>query len=217
MNITIGDIGYLTLRDAVDNANNGDVIVLHGDITLGLHGEPDNLLIEKDITLDIGTHNIYGNGDDGVLKIRGGTTIINGTGTIYGSFGERDLYSMAIWCADGKAIINGGTYRNSYGPNARGLYLIWATGNGIVEINDGIFEGVQPEFTLNCRLEDYESGTSNIIVKGGKFYNFDPSQDVIFHNYETKDNVFREGIRPGYVPDGYKLQKKDNYYIVRKH
>lgn len=216
MNITIGDIGYLTLRDAVDSANNGDIIVLRGDVTLGLHGEPDNLLIEKDITLDIGPYNIYGNGDDGVLRVRGGTTIINGTGTIHASFGERDLYSMAIWCADGKVIINGGTYKNSYGPNARGSYLIWATGKGIVEINDGIFESVCREFTLNCRPEDYDAETSNIIVRGGKFYNFNPSNDVALYNYETKDNVFIDVFHHGYVPDGYESTKEENYYIVRK-
>ena len=60
---------------------------------------------------------------------------------------------------------------------------------GVIEINGGIFKLINWEeapkddngnlkFLLNCLDTNYKNGSANIIVTGGKFYDFDPSNCV---------------------------------------
>lgn len=46
-------------------------------------------------------------------------------------------------------------------------------------------------FLLNCLDANYKNGTANIVVKGGKFYDFDPA------------NCAAEGVGTSFVADGY--------------
>ena len=100
--------------------------------------------------------------------------------------------------------VNGGTY---YGGGT-----IFNVQTGTLTINGGHFE-VTPfgapynnNFLLNCIDANYQNGTAKIIVKGGTFVNFDPS------------NNSAEGAGTNFVAEGYKVVSEthgeDIWYIV---
>ena len=64
---------------------------------------------------------------------------------------------------------------------------------GIINIYAGIFKnnGENKGFTLNCYDANYRSGKANIVVMGGKFYDFDPANNAA------------EGEGTSFVPEGY--------------
>ena len=84
---------------------------------------------------------------------------------------------------------------------------------GTLIVNGGFFQ-VTPDidtndcrYTLNCIDANYKNGTANIIVKGGTFVNFDPS------------NNLAEGENTNFVAPGYKVisetqSNKDIWYTV---
>lgn len=197
----VGNIGFNSISEAVNCADNGDVITLQEDIDMGT----DNLVINaENVTIDLGGKAITANGSNGAIKVDGGVTTLNGTGTISGTLGA-DKYSMAVWCAgeNAKVVINDGTYCNSTDNSDRGTDLIYASAGGNIEINGGTFIAAKPEWTLNVKDVDYKAGRSNIVVKGGKFYQFDPA------------NNNAEGPGTNFVADNYKSVKEGDYYVVK--
>lgn len=198
----VGNIGYSSITDAVNCADNGDVITLQEDINMGA-GDKDNLVINaENVTIDLGGKAITASGSNGAIKVEGGVTVIDGPGTVSGILGS-DKYSMAVWAHDGTVVINNGTYKNETDGSTRGTDLIYASGTGCVEINGGTFEAAKPEWTLNVKDSDYKAGTANIIVRGGSFKNFDPA------------NNNAEGLGTNFVADGYKSVKEGDYYVVK--
>ena len=101
--------------------------------------------------------------------------------------------------------VNGGFYH--------GGGTIFNVQRGTLVINGGFYQ-VTPDigtkdyrYTLNCIDSAYKNGTANIIVKGGTFVNFDPS------------NNLAEGANTNFVADGYKVESEvqsngDIYYTV---
>ena len=99
---------------------------------------------------------------------------------------------------NGKDIVvtvNGGTY---YGGGTT-----FNVEKGTLIVNGGFF-WVTPDggtndyrYTLNCIDANYKNGTANIIVKGGTFVNFDPS------------NNLAEGESTDFVADGYKVVSEE--------
>ena len=116
---------------------------------------------------------------------------INGEGTLrcannYGLWNNTEL---------GKIVINGGNIEAD-------THAAYAQ-TGVIEINGGSFkltnaatadrdENGNLGFLINCLDANYQSGKANIIVKGGKFYEFNPA-----------DNA-SEGPHTNYVAAGYK-------------
>ena len=109
---------------------------------------------------------------------------------------------------NGKNIVvtvNGGVYH--------GGGTTFNVQKGTLIINGGFFQ-VTPDiktndyrYTLNCIDANYKNGTANIIVKGGTFVNFDPS------------NNLAEGENTNFVAPGYKVISEtqsngDIYYTV---
>lgn len=85
--------------------------------------------------------------------------------------------------------VNGGTYH--------GGGTVFNVEKGTLIVNGGFFQ-VTPDidtkdyrYVLNCIDANYKNGTANIIVKGGTFVNFDPS------------NNLAEGEGTDFVADGY--------------
>jgi hypothetical protein len=85
--------------------------------------------------------------------------------------------------------VNGGTYH--------GGGTVFNVQMGTLIVNGGFFQ-VTPDvdtndyrYTLNCIDANYKNGTAKIIVKGGTFVNFDPS------------NNLAEGAGTNFVADGY--------------
>lgn len=198
----IGNIGYDTLNEAVAAANPGDVVTLQGECVIGT-ADTDHLVITaEDVTLDLSEGSLTANGSNGAIQVTGGTTTLTGDGTVAATLGS-DNYSMAVWASNGKVIINGGVYQNATDGSTRGTDLIYASDNAQIEITGGTFIAAKPEWTLNCKDADYQAGTTNIIVKGGRFYKFDPA------NNKT------EGVGTNYVAEGYKSVKEGDYYVVK--
>ena len=94
--------------------------------------------------------------------------------------------------ATGKTVtVNGGNYY------AGGT--VFNVQSGTLVVNGGFFK-VYPDidtndyrYVLNCIDANYKNGSANIIVKGGTFVNFDPS------------NNLAEGANTNFVADGYSV------------
>lgn len=200
---TIGNIGYNSIAHAVNCADNGDVITLQEDVSMG-SGDNDNLVVNaENVTINLGGKTLAANGSNGAIKVEGGVTTLDGTGTVKGALGS-DNYSMAVWCEgeNAKVVINNGTYSNSTDNSQRGTDLIYASAGGNIEINDGTFIAAKPEWTLNVKDADYKAGISNIVVRGGKFYKFNPA------------DCNCEGEHTNFVAENYKVIQDGDYYIV---
>ena len=100
--------------------------------------------------------------------------------------------------------VNGGNY---YGGGT-----IFNVQQGTLVVNDGFFQ-VAPDigthdyrYVLNCVDANYENGTAKIIVKGGTYVNFDPSNNTA------------EGAGTNFVADAYKVVSEthgsDTWYTV---
>lgn len=200
--IRIGNMGCNNLSDAVACAESGDVVTLQKDVDMGANDNDHLVVNAENVTIDLGGKTLTANGSNGAIKVEGGVTTLDGAGTVSGTLGS-DNYSMAVWCDNGTIVINDGVYTNMTDGSDRGTDLIYASGSGCIEINGGIFEAAKPEWTLNVRDADYKAGTAKIIVKGGKFKNFDPA------------NNNAEGAGTNFVADGYKSVLEGDYYVVK--
>ena len=138
----------------------------------------------------------------------GGELVIDGEGLVKT---QPCKYSMAVWADGGNVTINGGTYENA----GEGSDLIYASNGGNITINGGTFKPCETQSgvdgtknthsALNVKDKDYKSGASSIIVKGGKFYNFNPA------------NNLSEGPNTNFVAEGYEsVEVEPNVWEVRK-
>lgn len=139
---------------------------------------------------------------DGVFKATAGTLTLNGKGIING-VGKND-WNMAIWATEnGKVIINDGYFTNE-GATAEvdpaHFDLIYASGNGQIEINGGEFKCETPAWTLN--VKDKDRATAGIVVKGGRFHGFNPA------------DCASEGEHTNFVAPGYKVVETDGIFEV---
>ena len=115
---------------------------------------------------------------------------VNGEGTI------RTESTYGFWnnTTTGKIVINGGNIEAK-------THAVYAE-KGEIEINGGTFKLTNADtaerdangnlkFLINCLDANYKAGKANIIVKGGKFYEFDPA------------NNEAEGVGTSFVAKGY--------------
>ena len=139
---------------------------------------------------------------NGVFTVTNGTLTLDGKGTING-LGKND-WSIAVWAKEnGKVIINNGYFTNvgaKSEEDSEHFDLIYASGNAQVEINGGEFKCETPKWTLN--IKDKDRGTASIIVKGGKFHQFNPS------------NCASEGLNTNFVAPGYKVVEENGVFTV---
>lgn len=192
-----------SLNNAIAAAAKGETISLDVDVNYNAEDDSDHLVMNADeVTLDLNNHTITASGSNGAIKVEGGKVVLNGSGTVEASLGQ-DAYSMAIWADNGTVVINDGYYCNATDGSERGTDLIYVSNKGNLEINGGTFIAAKPEWTLNCKDADYKAGTANIVVKGGKFYMFDPANNAT------------EGPGTNYVAEGYQSVKEGDYYVVK--
>jgi hypothetical protein len=113
---------------------------------------------------------------DGVFKVTNGTLTLDGKGTINGL--DKSGWSMAVWATEnGKVVIKDGYFTNvgAHSETDSEHYdLIYASGNGQIEILGGEFKCETPKWILNIKNADRE--TASIVVKGGKFHGFNPME-----------------------------------------
>ena len=192
---------------------NGGIVEVAGDLDTG----KETLKVTNNTTINMNgnkienTENVWidNDGSDGnwsLISARSGANLtISGNGT----FKAKENDAMAVDVQGGATLtIKNGTFIG----NVDAVYV--ETGTAIIE--GGFFDiqqkaygntiKAQYRFLLNCYDANYRNGTAKIIVKGGTFVNFDPS-----------DNP--EGAGTTFVADGYKVTSEtkangDIWYTV---
>lgn len=197
--IAAEDVGVGTLEALTEAiAAGGEVVVSASiDAPTGFTITADTTIVNNgEITIKEDTEG------NGVFLVTNGTLTLDGKGTING-LGKND-WSMAVWAKEnGKVIINNGYFTNvgaKSEEDSEHFDLIYASGNAQVEINGGEFKCETPKWTLN--IKDKDRNTASIIVKGGKFHQFNPS------------NCTSEGSNTNFVAPGYKVVEENGVFTV---
>lgn len=184
--------------------NAGNSVVLNADLVLD-----ESVILNlagKDVTIDLNGHNIIGSkkfydtakGNWSVISVRGGKLTINGEGNIFAATGAIEeapkyIEDFAIDIQNGaEVVINGGNFKG----NDTAVYVL----DGSVEINGGTFEvydnglSYGSRYNINALDANFVNGTAKIVVKGGTFFEFDPTKAP-------------EAGSPSLLPAGYKAVK----------
>ncbi|MBS6474913.1 MAG: SipW-dependent-type signal peptide-containing protein [Clostridiales bacterium] len=124
---------------------------------------------------------------------------LNNTVTLKGNNGSYTATDNVVWLSSNEGTVNieGGNFLVNEGGSA----VIYAE-KGTVNISGGYFEllgAENPTFLLNCKDDQAAAGNAKIVVTGGTFVNFDPSDNQA------------DGQGTNYVAEGYKVvsQEKD--------
>ena len=139
------------------------------------------LFSSDDIVWDLNGHNLTSSNTRGygIFILRGSAKLeINdtvGTGVVKNTTDDYGFWTSTV---DSKVVINGGNFEAA-------THVLYAQ-KGTIEVNGGSFKLTNAatadkdqngnfKFLLNCHDAEYVSGEAKIIVRGGKFYGFDPS------------------------------------------
>ena len=186
-------IAMITAVDGSSNERKYDVIQLTKDITV-----TDQIAVSCKIILDLNgktlsnTDSIWNEAarkwaifsvqDDGDLTITGDGKI----DTL-----DNDIYAVAVQDEESHLVIESGEFIG----NIHSVYVRL----GSAEIKGGRYSVVQKfseekpyEYVLNAYDANYKAGTANIVVTGGTFEKFNPSDNVA----EGEDTNF---VAPGYT------------------
>ena len=197
--IAAEDVGVKTLEALTEAITAGGEVVVSAsiDAPTGFAITADTTIVNNgEITIKEDTEG------NGVFTVTNGTLTLDGKGTIDG-LGKND-WSIAVWAKEnGKVIINNGYFTNvgaESTEDSEHFDLIYASGNAQIEINGGEFKCETPKWTLN--IKDKDRSTASIIVKGGKFHQFNPS------------NCTSEGLNTNFVAPGYKVVEENGVFTV---
>ena len=140
------------------------------------------LIVDADTTINAGENGGIDTGVNGGygINVRNGATLTINGGYYYGG-------GTAVQVQKGTLIINGGTFACEPYSNPTYGY----------------------NFLINCLDSAYKNGTAKVVIQGGTFINFDPS------------NCTAEGAGTNFVADGYKVVSQtqtngDVWYTVVK-
>ncbi len=154
----------------------------------------------KEVSVNLEETPIYADGNDGAIHaVNNAVVTVSGKGTVT-AVESKEKYAMAVWADNGTVIINDGYFTQDISGDDDQYDLIYASGTGVIEINGGTFKSVTPKWTLNIK----DNSEAKIIVRGGSFYKYDPS------NSET------ENPTANFVADGYTVVKNGDWYTVVK-
>ena len=186
-------------------ALNGGTVTLTKDVEL-----TSSLIVadNKDMVIDLNGHDIINISNSSELEkgdgiIVYGNLTIKGNGTVKGS-------TRAVWArGDYGAIvrIEGGNYIGSVVPACE---VIYASGNGIIDIYGGTFEAINkdetsfaaPQFAV-LNLHGNGKTGCDINVYGGTFVKFNPSDNI-------SENPKKDFVEKGY----YSVAKGENFIVV---
>lgn len=186
----------------------GGVVTLDSDLKLSAP-----ITIEKDVTIDLNGYTLTNTpwDEDGesnayMFWVKSGKLTLTGNGNV---IVPDAVYSMAVWANGGDVEINGGTYKNG----GDSCDLVYVSKAGKVEINGGEFVAAGPASgnapgTKNpysaLNIKDANKSTCSITVKGGKFFKFNPA-----------DNL-SENPKMNFVADGYESVADGDWFVVRE-
>ena len=184
---TIGEAKFASLDAAIAAAGAADTITLVKDIELTAF-----VSIAKSFALDLNGKSINrANGT--ALYVNGDATVtIQGEGSVSGA--------QAVYVGAGTVVIKGGNFHGYNGGHA-----VYVQGTGNVEILGGTFS-IDEDGTYDYVLNEYDQtrDATSIVVKGGKFKNFNPA------------NNGAEGPNTNFCADGLKavLNEETGYYEI---
>lgn len=167
------------LQTLIDNAVENTVIKLTSDIVIA-----ETITVSKNITIDLNGYTIKNTEDiwntnekkwslisvrnDGILTLLDSSDA--GTGTLFAK--ENDCYAIDV-CDGSILIIESGTYIG----NISSVYVY----SGTAYINGGYYKVQQISNlngygeTINCYDANFKNGMAKVIISGGSFYNFNPT------------------------------------------
>ena len=201
----IGTTGYKNLQDALNVG--GDVVLVKDVIATETTFQVKD---GKNVVLNLNGKTLSGGGYDATLRVSGGAKLtINGDGNVIGN--DQKRYGMAVWAVDegSLVVINGGNYSNVMNHEGdKQLDMIYVSDGGDAEINGGTFKCATPMWTLNIKDGNYSDKSSTIVVKGGTFYQYDPS-------HAANENPVANFVAPGYssVKDGENYKVLEGTYV----
>ncbi len=159
----------------------------------------------KTATLNLNGHNIINTQDIwaganwSLISVHGGNLTINGNGDVIAK--ADDCYAIDVRDG-GNLTINGGNYNG----NITAVYVI----EGHATINGGSFTIQQLSdyndyrYMLNLYDANGRNGTASIEVNGGKYYQFDPG------------NNLAEGPNTNFLGEGYEAVQDGDWYKVQQ-
>ena len=162
-------------------------LIINKDVVVNLNGATltAGVFAENGGVISEGTTDSY------AFWVKDGSLTIEGDGVVEA---QNAKYSIAVWANGGNVVLNGGTYKNS----GAGCDLVYVSGSAKVEINGGEYIATlkgDAEGTNNKRsainIKDADRATCNVTVKGGKFYEFNPADNVseVAHTNFTANNT----------------------------
>lgn len=141
------------------------------------------------------------------IEVSSGTKTIEGNGVVSVRSADNGEYAMAVSVMNGAtAIINGGYFTQDLDVAENSQWDMIYCQTGTIEINGGTFKSATPKWTLNCLDSAYADGTAKIVVKGGKFYKYNPAESM----------TEPDGVAANFVADGYKVVQDGDWYEVVK-
>ena len=155
--------------------NNNGTVKLSEDVETGRFGP--GIMASNKVKLNLNGHNLTISGltqssSTSAIQARGSEEItIGGKGIIDAGEG------IVIQANGANAIINLTGSTTTYQTNRQGGELIYCY-VGTINITNGTFKNNGSKYLLNCYDANYKNGTANIIVSGGKFYDFDPGNNT---------------------------------------
>ena len=202
---------YASLSDAVNDAENGDTLVILKDFTIGADKTTaaDRIVINQPITIDFGAYTMSVPGsleptaNWAALFVDADTTLKATTGGIDCLDKEDDkcgVYAVNVR-NNAKLTVDSGSYHG-------GGTIIQAQ-LGTVEIKGGTFtltpfeDPYGSSFALNCVDAAYTEGDASFSITGGTFVGFDP-----------QDNA-SEGDHTDYTAAGYVAILENGAYVVQ--
>ena len=147
----------------------------------------------------INTKEIWAGANWSLISVRGGNLTINGNGDVIAK--ADDCYAIDVR-DDGNITINGGNYSGN-------ITAVYAH-DGHATINGGSFTIQQLSdyndyrYMLNLLDANGRNGTASIEVNGGKYYQFNP------------ENNLAEGSNTNFLGEGYEAVQDGDWYKVQQ-
>ena len=171
--------------------NNNGTVKLSEDVVSGRFGP--GITAKNTVKLNLNSHNLTVSGlttssTQPAIMSRGTQNItIGGKGTI-------DAGQGICIEANGKdSVINLTGSTTVYQTDRSGGELVYCY-TGTINITNGTFKNNGSQYLLNCYDANYKNGTAKIVVTGGKFYDFNPSDNSA------------EGEHTNFLAEGYHVE-----------
>jgi hypothetical protein len=200
---TIETSEFFKMTYNIDDINKP--IIPKGKLTIDLNGKTiiGGVFAESSGVITEGTSDSYP-----FMVTKGNTLVIEGDGEVKASDAK---YSMAVYNDGGSVKIYGGKFSNQ----GDGCDLIYAANGGEVEIYGGEYRATERSGDVPGTKNKYsalnlkDNTDAKIVVYGGKFYGFDPANNV------------SEGANTNFVAEGYESvmignEEGKEVYEVRK-